>query len=170
MTFHYEPGKMFLIDFDEQRIIPDAELKETFSTSRPYKEWMARAPRRLDAWMAEATEAGVAAEPPPPREDLNSHLSMFGFTKEGVDVLIAAMVAGKEGLGSMGVDTPLAVLSEQPKPPSHYFKQARHFHCPSTALSLALHWPSAALPLNFHALPLNFHALPRTTSSSSSRK
>jgi len=118
-----EPGKMFLIDFDEQRIIPDAELKETFSTSRPYKEWMARAPRRLDAWMAEATEAGVAAEPPPPREDLNSHLSMFGFTKEGVDVLIAAMVAGKEGLGSMGVDTPLAVLSEQPKPPSHYFKQ-----------------------------------------------
>jgi glutamate synthase domain-containing protein 2/glutamate synthase domain-containing protein 1/glutamate synthase domain-containing protein 3 len=118
-----EPGKMFLIDFDQQRIIPDAELKQKVSTQQPYAQWMKNAPRRLDAWQAEAAAAGVTPEPPPPREELNSHLSMFGFTKEGVDVLIAAMVAGKEGLGSMGVDTPLAVLSQQPKPPSHYFKQ-----------------------------------------------
>ena len=48
---------------------------------------------------------------------------MFGFTKESVDVLVSTMVAGKEGLGSMGVDTPLAVLSRMPKQPSHYFKQ-----------------------------------------------
>ena len=118
-----EPGKMFLIDFDEQRIIPDAELKSMIAAKQPYAEWMGAAPLRLDAWVADAAAADVAAAPPPPREQLNSHLAMFGFTKEGVDVLISAMVAGKEGLGSMGVDTPLAVLSTQPKPPSHYFKQ-----------------------------------------------
>ena len=67
--------------------------------------------------MAKVARAAAA------REQLNSYLSMFGFTKESVDVLVSAMVAGKEGLGSMGVDTPLAVLSVQPKAPSHYFKQ-----------------------------------------------
>ena len=68
-------------------------------------------------------QAGVPAPAHPPREQLNSHLAMFGFTKESVDVLVSAMVAGKEGLGSMGVDTPLAALSRVPRPPSHYFKQ-----------------------------------------------
>lgn len=77
----------------------------------------------MPEWLSSASASGVTAEAPPPREDLNSHLSMFGFTKESVDVLVSAMVAGKEGLGSMGVDTPLAVLSTFPKPPSHYFKQ-----------------------------------------------
>jgi hypothetical protein len=48
---------------------------------------------------------------------------MFGFTKESVELLVGAMAAGKEGLGSMGVDTPLAALSLQPRSPSHYFKQ-----------------------------------------------
>ena len=48
---------------------------------------------------------------------------MFGHTKESVDVLVAAMARGKEALGSMGVDTPLAALSHQPRQPSHYFKQ-----------------------------------------------
>ena len=57
------------------------------------------------------------------RAELNQHLSMYGFTKEATDVLVSAMAAGKEALGSMGVDTPLAVLSRQPRAPSHYFKQ-----------------------------------------------
>ena len=118
-----EPGKMFLIDFDQQRIIPDDELKADIAAQRPYEEWMANNPLRLDAWLADARAAHIVSEPPPPRDTLNSHLAMFGFTKESVDVVLSAMVAGKEGLGSMGVDTPLAVLSRQPKPPSHYFKQ-----------------------------------------------
>ena len=118
-----EPGKMFLIDFDENRIIPDGELKQRFASERPYAEWMGSAPLRLSAWLESARAASLAPEPPPPRHDLNSHLSMFGFTKESVDILVSAMVAGKESLGSMGVDTPLAVLSTKPKPPSHYFKQ-----------------------------------------------
>ena len=118
-----EPGKMFLIDFDQQRIIPDDELKSTMAKERPYEQWMADAPLRLSDWTAGAVAAQVKPEAPPPREELNSYLSMFGFTKESVDVLVSAMVAGKEGLGSMGVDTPLAVLSTQPKAPSHYFKQ-----------------------------------------------
>ena len=118
-----EPGKMFLIDFEQQRIIPDDELKEGMAKQRPYEEWMARAPIRMSEWVQTAKSADVKPEAAPPRGELNSHLAMFGFTKESVDVLISAMVAGKEGLGSMGVDTPLAVLSQQPKPPSHYFKQ-----------------------------------------------
>jgi len=48
---------------------------------------------------------------------------MHGFTKEGSDILVSAMAKGKEALGSMGVDTPLAALSLQPRMPSHYFKQ-----------------------------------------------
>ena len=59
---------------------------------------MARAPLRLPDWLHAAAAAKLAPEPHPPREALNSHLAMFGFTKEGVDVLISAMVAGKEGL------------------------------------------------------------------------
>jgi glutamate synthase domain-containing protein 2 len=88
-----------------------------------YIQWMAEAPLRLDAWMESAAAASVIPEPQLARDSLNSSLSMHGFTKESVEVLISAMVAGKEGLGSMGVDTPLAVLSSQPKPVSHYFKQ-----------------------------------------------
>merc|ERR1712185_570713 len=90
------------------------------AAERPYQKWMAEKPLRVSTWVEESK---AKPEPPPPREQLNSYLSMFGFTKESVDVLVSAMVAGKEGLGSMGVDTPLAVLSQQPKPPSHYFKQ-----------------------------------------------
>lgn len=118
-----EPGKLFLIDFDQQRIIPDDELKESLAAQRPYEAWMADGPLRLADWVAEAAEAGAVPDPPPARATLNSTLSMHGFTKESVEVLLGAMVAGKEGLGSMGVDTPLAVLSSQPKPVSHYFKQ-----------------------------------------------
>ena len=115
-----EPGKMLLIDFEQERIIPDEELKESMASARPYAEWMETQPLHLNAWVDSAKLSPAA---PPPREQLNQYLSMFGFTKEGSDVLISAMVAGKEGLGSMGTDTPLAVLSVQPRPPSHYFKQ-----------------------------------------------
>ena len=115
-----EPGRMFLIDFGEGRIIPDDELKDRMAKEKPYAEWMATEPRRLDAWVA---QSGAAPPAHPPRAELNQHLSMYGFTKEATDVLVSAMAAGKEAVGAMGVDTPLAVLSRQPRAPSHYFKQ-----------------------------------------------
>jgi len=115
-----EPGKMFLIDFSQERIIPDEELKEGMAAERPYQEWMASQPLRLDEWVQAAAVGGA---PHPPRDETNQYLAMHGFTKEGVEVLVSAMVAGKEALGSMGVDTPLAVLSQFPRAPSHYFKQ-----------------------------------------------
>jgi len=115
-----EPGRMFLIDFDQGRIIPDEELKTMMAAARPYAQWMAEQPLKLADWVA---QAGVPAPAHPPREQLNSHLAMHGFTKESAGVLVSAMAAGKEALGSMGVDTPLAVLSQQPRSPSHYFKQ-----------------------------------------------
>jgi len=118
-----EPGKMFLIDFEQERIIPDAELKAGMATARPYDEWMANSALQLDQWVANAAAQGRASVLPPPRNQLNSYLSMFGFTKEAVEILVSAMVKGKEALGSMGVDTPLAALSLQPRQPSHYFKQ-----------------------------------------------
>mmetsp|Transcript_7127 Transcript_7127/g.20756 ORF Transcript_7127/g.20756 Transcript_7127/m.20756 type:complete len:1627 (+) Transcript_7127:71-4951(+) len=115
-----EPGRMFLIDFAQQRIVPDEELKETMAAARPYEAWMASQPLLLDEWVA---EAAVPPAPHPARGTLNSTLSMHGFTKESSDLLVAAMARGKEALGSMGVDTPLAALSSQPRMPSHYFKQ-----------------------------------------------
>uniref|UniRef100_A0A7S4F7M2 Glutamine amidotransferase type-2 domain-containing protein n=1 Tax=Chrysotila carterae TaxID=13221 RepID=A0A7S4F7M2_CHRCT len=115
-----EPGKMFLIDFEEGRIIPDGELKAKMSTARPYREWMEKGPLRIDEWVA---QAGKPASTLPPRNELNNYLSMFGFTREAVDILVSAMAKGKEALGSMGVDTPLAALSLMPRAPSHYFKQ-----------------------------------------------
>lgn len=115
-----EPGRMFLIDFQEQRIVPDGELKERMAAERPYEKWMAEQPLLLHEWVA---ESGTEPAAHPARETLNSTLAMHGFTKESSDILVAAMAKGKEALGSMGVDTPLAALSLQPRMPSHYFKQ-----------------------------------------------
>jgi len=115
-----EPGKMFLIDFEQERIIPDDELKAGMAVARPYREWIKNSSLHVDDWVG---QAGVAGAPHPPRNDLNSYLAMFGHTRESVDVLVGAMARGKEALGSMGVDTPLAALSMVPRQPSHYFKQ-----------------------------------------------
>jgi hypothetical protein len=111
---------MFLIDFQEQRIVPDGELKERMAAERPYEKWMAEQSLLLHEWVA---ESGAEPAPHPARETLNSTLAMHGFTKESSDILVAAMAKGKEALGSMGVDTPLAALSLQPRVPSAYFKQ-----------------------------------------------
>ena len=80
-----EPGRMFLIDFDQGRIIPDEELKTMMAAARPYAQWMAEQPLRLADWVA---QAGVSAPAHPPREQLNSHLAMHGFTKESAGVLV----------------------------------------------------------------------------------
>ena len=111
-----EPGKMFLVDLEEGRRILDEEIKETVSRRQPYRQWLADNVRRLpDLFHAQA------------RMDAEERLArqrMFGYTLEDLRLLVGPMAeAAKEPLGSMGDDTPLAVLSDRPRLLYDYFKQ-----------------------------------------------
>ncbi|MEO7801439.1 MAG: glutamate synthase large subunit, partial [Ginsengibacter sp.] len=114
-----QPGKMFIVDLEEGRIITDTELKNKICSQKPYGDWLNKYKIRLE-------------ELPEPRV-LFTHLEQdqvfkyqkaFGYTKEDIDVIINPMATGgKEPIGSMATDVPLAVLSDQPQHLSSYFKQ-----------------------------------------------
>ena len=111
-----EPGRMFLVDTEQQRIIDDAEIKGAFESRRPYRTW-------LDTHCLTLSED---VEDPAVSEETSLHLRkiIFGYTQEDQDVLIGPMATlGKEPLGSMGNDAPLAVLSSRPQLLFNYFKQ-----------------------------------------------
>jgi glutamate synthase (NADPH/NADH) large chain len=115
-----QPGKMFLIDLEQGRMIDDDELKSNLAQSKPYSQWIENVRVRLDDvpggdTSVLATDNGVS---------LLDRQQAFGFTQEDVKFLIAPMAtAGEEALGSMGNDSPLAVLSDKNKPLYNYFKQ-----------------------------------------------
>ena len=112
-----QPGKMFLIDFDQGRIIDDEELKTQFAAAKPYRQWIENVRVRLDT--IELT-AGPSSFP----ETLLDRQQAFGYTQEDIKFLMSPMAAnGEEGIGSMGNDSPLAVLSDKNKPLYNYFKQ-----------------------------------------------
>ncbi len=113
-----QPGKMFLIDTVEGRIISDDEIKNALSTAKPYKEWVDRNKVNLD-------DLEVPHEIIPLGDQrLLQYQKVFGFTEEELKKMIAPMaVDGKEAIGSMGNDASLAVLSEQPQILYSYFKQ-----------------------------------------------
>lgn len=112
-----QPGKMFMIDFDQGRIIDDEELKNQFALAKPYRQWIENVRVRLDS--IEAT--GSASEF---TESLLDRQQAFGYTQEDIKFLLSPMAqAGEEGTGSMGNDSPLAVLSDKNKPLYNYFKQ-----------------------------------------------
>jgi len=115
-----EPGKMFLVDFETQRIVPDDEIKEQVASMRPYGQWAKENLIDLEDWAA-----GVGVKRNPMNfTDTNRRLNMFGYSTETLEMLLLPMaVGGKEALGSMGNDAALAVLSEKPRPVSDYFKQ-----------------------------------------------
>jgi glutamate synthase domain-containing protein 2/glutamate synthase domain-containing protein 3/glutamate synthase domain-containing protein 1 len=115
-----EPGKMFLLDFENQRIVPDNEIKEQIAASKPYSDWVEKGNINLTKW---ADSSGSKADPMDFNRT-NRKLNMFGFTSEKLDVLLLPMaIVGKEALGSMGNDAALAVLSEHPRQVNDYFKQ-----------------------------------------------
>ena len=115
-----EPGKMFLVDFEAQKIIPDDEIKEMIASQRPYKEWVEGGLISLKKWAAESGAKG----PPMDFNLTNRKLNMFGYSSEKLDMLLLPMaVGGKEPLGSMGNDAALAVLSDKPRQVTDYFKQ-----------------------------------------------
>ena len=115
-----QPGKMFLIDLEQGRMIDDEELKSGLANSRPYKQWIENLRIKIDS--VAPAEAPAAALPHP--DSLLDRQQAFGYTQEDLKFLIAPMAAnGEEALGSMGNDSPLAVLSDKNKPLYNYFKQ-----------------------------------------------
>ncbi len=119
-----QPGKMFLIDLDQGRIIDDAELKNQLALSKPYREWIEAIRIKLDE--IDATSSDLAQEELTfkPRASLLDRQQTFGYTQEDLKFLMAPMLAnGEEATGSMGNDSPLAVLSSRNKPLYNYFKQ-----------------------------------------------
>jgi glutamate synthase (ferredoxin) len=113
-----QPGKMFLIDTEEGRIIDDAELKHNIAAEKPYRQW-------LDAHMIRISDLPAAKElPEPDHETVLLRQQMFGYTHEDLKILMAPMArSGEEAIGSMGTDTPLAVLSDMAPSLFSYFKQ-----------------------------------------------
>ncbi|MFB0934779.1 MAG: glutamate synthase-related protein [Propionivibrio sp.] len=114
-----QPGKMFLIDMDQGRIIDDVELKETLSRQKPYQDWVSRINIKLDG-----LEAPPEAGAPKCEASLLDRQQAFGFTQEDIKFILEPMSkAGEEAVGSMGNDSPLAVLSSKNKPLYNYFRQ-----------------------------------------------
>jgi len=113
-----EPGKMFLVDMNEGRIINDEEIKSKIVAERPYKKW-------LDETRLHLKDVPYNNETCPIETiDIKTRQRLFNYTFEDIQEVITPMaVAGKEALGSMGIDTPLAVLSDRPQLISNYFKQ-----------------------------------------------
>src|SRR5262245_48755482 len=115
-----QPGKMFLIDTEQGRIIDDAELKTQLAANKPYREWIKRIRIKLDDLPAKKDAASAA------RLDvaLLDRQQAFGYTQEDLKLLLAPMATdGEEAVGSMGNDSSLAVLSGRSKPLFSYFKQ-----------------------------------------------
>ena len=115
-----QPGRMFLIDLEQQRIVDDGELKAELARSQPYGQWLARTRFRLDDLEAPPR----AASNRPPADGLLDRQQAFGYTNEDLEVFLQPMGAdGDDPVGSMGTDTPISVLSERPKLLYTYFKQ-----------------------------------------------
>ncbi|MDQ3558805.1 MAG: glutamate synthase large subunit, partial [Pseudomonadota bacterium] len=113
-----QPGKMLLIDLEEGRIVSDDELKQRLATANPYRKWLARTQIVLE----DLPKVGSRA--PGTNASLLDRQQAFGYTQEDLKLLMAPMaVTGQEAIGSMGTDTPVAVLSRKPKLLYSYFKQ-----------------------------------------------
>ena len=114
-----QPGKMFVVDMEQGRIISDDEIKNKICSSQPYAEWLNKYKIRLE----ELPEPRVAFTELH-HDQIFKYQKAFGYTTEDVESIITPMALdGKEPIGSMGSDIPLAVLSDEPQHLSSYFKQ-----------------------------------------------
>ena len=113
-----EPGKMFLVDMNEGRIIEDDEIKKDIVTKQPYKKWLNENLLHL------ANVPYTQNEIPEEVVEFETRQRLFGYTIEDLKTIINPMgISGAEAISSMGNDTPLAVLSDQPQLLYNYFKQ-----------------------------------------------
>ncbi|MBL87282.1 MAG: glutamate synthase large subunit [Winogradskyella sp.] len=120
VSFHgrLEPGKMFLVNMNEGRIVNDEEIKEEIAAKHPYRKWLNDNLVHLKS---------ISAKRGPIEYDeieLKKRKIVFGYTREDLNTIIKPMAQNaKEPIGSMGSDTPIAVLSERPQLLYNYFKQ-----------------------------------------------
>ncbi|MEW8424996.1 MAG: glutamate synthase large subunit [Candidatus Thiodiazotropha sp.] len=113
-----QPGKMFLIDLQQGRIIDDAEIKAELAAAKPYQDWLDQTQIHLDALPSDVAPMA------PDDEDLLDAQQAFGYSQEDIKFLLTPMVlTGQEATGSMGADNPPSVLSLRAKHLSTYFKQ-----------------------------------------------
>jgi len=114
-----EPGKIFIADLQEGRIIEDEELKDKICKQQPYGEWLKKNATHIDELPVPSTKVEPVSD-----ELLVRLQHAFGFTEEDFKLIIAPMFKeGKEPIGSMGNDVPVTVLSDQSQHLSNYFKQ-----------------------------------------------
>ncbi len=113
-----QPGKMLLVDLVNHRLVPDEEMKHLLASRQPYGEWL------------KENQITLEQLPSPPRvygfdqKTILQRQRAFGYSEEDLKILLTPMAQqGEEPIGSMGVDTPLACLSDQPQPLFNYFKQ-----------------------------------------------
>ncbi|UOR11405.1 glutamate synthase large subunit [Halobacillus amylolyticus] len=117
-----EPGKMLLVDLEKGKIIPDEKIKHQIAADHPYQKWLSKHLIHLDD-MPEPKE-GQPERSPFNSEQLVEQQLAFGYTTEELNKLIKPMITdGKDPIGSMGYDSPLAVLSKRPQLLYNYFKQ-----------------------------------------------
>ena len=115
-----QPGRMFLVDTAEGRIISDEEIKQTIASEQPYAEWIERNMIDLETLPDHPLMKNLDED----KYSLTARQKIFGYTQEDISMQIIPMsVKGVELVGSMGNDTPLAVLSNRPKLLYDYFKQ-----------------------------------------------
>jgi len=114
-----QPGKIFVADLDEGKIISDEELKARICSKKPYRQWIEQNSVSIDELPSVEDEMSVSDS-----DTLLQRQIAFGFTQEDLKTHLAPMVVeGKDPIGSMGADSPLAVLSSQSQHLSNYFKQ-----------------------------------------------
>src|SRR5579862_6212832 len=113
-----QPGRMLLVNLEEHRIVPDEEIKHMLASRQPYREWL------------QDKQLTLEQLPQPPRvygfdpKTVLTRQRAFGYSDEDLKMILAPMATnGEEPVGSMGVDTPLACLSDRPQSLFHYFKQ-----------------------------------------------
>lgn len=112
-----QPGKILMVDTEEERIYYDGELKEQLAAAKPYRQWLSANRIELDTLKSGRKVANTV-------DDYNRRLRAFGYTREDVERILVPMCSnGAEPTASMGNDTPLAVLSDQPQLLFNYFRQ-----------------------------------------------
>ena len=113
-----QPGRMFIVNMEEGRIVPDDEIKEKIAREQPYRAW-------IDEHMVELADVKDPEQAiPPTHDELLKIQQAFGYTFEDLRIIMAPMAReGVEAIGSMGTDTPLAVLSNKSKLLYDYFQQ-----------------------------------------------
>ena len=114
-----QPGKMFVVDMEQGRIISDDELKKKICSQKPYGDWLNQFKIRLEELDEPRVTFSHLTD-----ESVHKYQKAHGYSTEDIETIIKPMALdGKEPIGSMGTDVPLAVLSDQPQHLSSYFKQ-----------------------------------------------